>query len=194
MDEGSVKFRCKRINSELSINISKINSWRNKFYSLELIGEYENGIGYGNISITDGGGFIITGTRTGGIEKLTEEHYTKVVHWDFMKNSLTCIGKIKASSESLTHAAIYESDVSINAVIHVHNRNLWKTLMNNIPTTSGIVKYGTPEMAYEIRRLFNETDVKEKKILVMGGHKEGIISFGRSLDEAGKTLLDYFNE
>ena len=49
-------------------------------------------------------------------------------------------------------------------------------------------------MAKEIQRLFRETDVKEKKILVMAGHKEGIISFGKDLDEAGKIMLNYLSE
>ena len=68
---------------------------------------------------------------------------------------------------------------------------LWERLINKIPTTSPEAEYGTPEIARDIIRLFKETDVKEKKILVMGGHKEGIISFGKDLDEAGNVLLSY---
>jgi hypothetical protein len=37
--------------------------------------------------------------------------------------------------------------------------------------------------------LNNSRYVKEK-VIVMGGHKEGIITFGKSLNEAGNTLLD----
>jgi hypothetical protein len=39
-----------------------------------------------------------------------------------------------------------------------------------------------------------ETDVKYKNIFVMGGHEEGIITFGRNLNEAGKTLLNHFSK
>jgi L-ribulose-5-phosphate 4-epimerase len=60
-------------------------------------------------------------------------------------------------------------------------------------STLETVEYGTPEMARETVRLFNETDVKEKKILVMAGHKEGILSFGKDLNEAREVLLKYFN-
>jgi hypothetical protein len=48
----------------------------------------------------------------------------------------------------------------------------------------------TPEMANEIKRLFKETLVAVEKILVMGGHVGGIISFGGTLEEAGKILLN----
>ena len=43
-------------------------------------------------------------------------------------------------------------------------------------------------MANEITRLFNETDVKNQKIIVMAGHEEGILSFGASLEEAGGII------
>jgi len=189
--EGYTKFNCKRIEKELTEDISEINRWRKKFYSLKLIGAYDNGVGFGNISIRNGEGFLISGTKTGGIKKLTGKHYTQVTDWNYLENNLTCIGPIDASSESLTHGAVYEADSGINAVVHVHNLGLWARLIFQIPTTSMQVEYGTPEMAEEIFRLFRETKVKEKKILVMGGHKEGIISFGKDLNEAGNILLNY---
>ena len=45
-------------------------------------------------------------------------------------------------------------------------------------------------MAIEIKRLFGETNLKETKILVMGGHEEGVVAFGKNIDEAGKILMD----
>jgi ribulose-5-phosphate 4-epimerase/fuculose-1-phosphate aldolase len=163
-------------------------------FDLGFIGVYEDGIGYGNMSVRfSGNQFIITGSATGKLKKLTNQHYTKVVDYDLEKNSLTAVGPIVASSESLTHAVIYKYDKNINAVIHIHNLALWKKLMNKNPTTNKNVEYGTPAMAEEIMRLFDETDLKNKKILVMGGHEEGIISFGKDLNEAGKILLNTLN-
>ncbi|MDF1672500.1 MAG: class II aldolase/adducin family protein, partial [Vicingaceae bacterium] len=103
---------------------------------------------------------------------------------------LDCIGKIKASAESLTHAAFYDVDSSIKAVIHIHSRHLWDVLIDKIPTSKREVPYGTSEMASEILRLFKETSIQQEKIMVMGGHDEGIIAFGKNLQEAGKVLLD----
>jgi L-ribulose-5-phosphate 4-epimerase len=193
MEEGYIKFNCNWIQSEpvSSNEITEINNWRDTLYKLGLIGVYSNGIGFGNISIRyNNQTFLITGSATGGLDKLTESHYVLVNEYNLKQNSLTCNGPIKASSESLSHAAIYESSPETNAVIHVHNIGLWQNLIYKIPTSRKNVLYGTPEMAKEIKRLFKETNVSVEKIIVMGGHKEGIITFGKTLDEAGKILLD----
>jgi hypothetical protein len=47
-------------------------------------------------------------------------------------------------------------------------------------------------MAHEIMRLIKDSDLMEKKILVMEGHEEGIFTFGKTLEEAGEILLDYY--
>lgn len=193
IDEGYIKFNFNWIKAEPlpSELLSEINRWRDILFQHGLIGVYDDGIGFGNISIRHKGKtFIISGSATGGIKKLDEHHYTVVSEYSHEQNSLTCIGPIVASSESLTHAAIYESDETANAVIHVHSISLWEKLMHNVPTTAENVPYGTPEMANEIKRLFQETDVKTQKIIVMAGHREGIIVFGETLDEAGKVLMD----
>ena len=44
-------------------------------------------------------------------------------------------------------------------------------------------------MAYEITRLFNVTDLQDRKLLVMAGHEGGIIAFGRNLAGAFDVLL-----
>jgi L-ribulose-5-phosphate 4-epimerase len=194
MDEGYIKFNCHWIKSDPVIfeGFQEINHWRNRLHQLGLIGMYPNQIGFGNISIrtTASNQFYITGSATGGFEKLSEAHYTLVTEFNFSANRLTCHGPIKASSESLSHAALYLADPGANAVIHVHHLLFWQKLLNQIPTTSCEVAYGTPQMSGEILRLFQETDLKHTKVLVMGGHPEGIISFGKDMEEAGRALLE----
>jgi len=192
MDEGYIKFNCNWIKTDPVPGnmILEINNWRDTLYKLSLIGAYSNGIGYGNISIRlDKKTFLITGSATGLLNKLDENHYVLVNEYDFTLNRLVCKGPIKASSESLTHAAIYECSPETNAVIHIHNITLWENLINKVPTTSENVLYGTPDMADEIKKLFNKTKVAIEKTIVMGGHKEGILTFGKTLEEAGKILL-----
>jgi L-ribulose-5-phosphate 4-epimerase len=193
MDEGYIKFNCQWIESDpISFEgFKEINEWRDKLYQFGLIGVYPNKIGFGNISIRVGKSrqFYITGSGTGGLDVLNESHYTKVMDFNIKKNSLTCQGPLKASSESLTHAAVYLTDPQINAVIHVHHLTSWERLLGKIPTTSPDAAFGTPEMAREIIRLFNETDLKNEQLLIMGGHQEGIVSFGKDLNEAGRVLL-----
>ncbi len=192
MDEGYIKFNCNWIEAppvpwEL---LKDIDTWRNIMVEYGLVGMYDNGIGFGNLSIRyQSESFVITGSATGGHAKLNEGHYVEVREYDLQQNSLTCYGPIKASSESLSHAVIYECSPEIQAVIHVHHMELWKKLLHRIPTTRTDIAYGTPEMANEIKRLFDETDLKSGKLLVMGGHTEGIISFGKTPEEAGKILL-----
>jgi hypothetical protein len=50
-------------------------------------------------------------------------------------------------------------------------------------------RYGTSEMAYEIIRLFEIRDVRSKKILVMAGHRGGIVAFGKDLEDAFNVLM-----
>jgi L-ribulose-5-phosphate 4-epimerase len=192
-EKGYIKFNCHWIKSN-PINeeqIYGINALREKLFKLKLIGVYSNGIGYGNISIRlKDTSFLITGTSTGQYPILNVEHYTEVISYNFKDNIITCKGPIKASSESLTHASLYESAREANAVIHVHNLSLWKKLLHRVPTSSSDIEYGTPEMAVEIQRLFSETNLKNEKIIAMAGHEEGVISFGNNIEEAEKKLLD----
>jgi ribulose-5-phosphate 4-epimerase/fuculose-1-phosphate aldolase len=193
MEEGYIKFHCNWIFSN-NIPLDKVaalNAWRQVMYDKGWIGVYPGGIGFGNISMRcDGNTFLISGSATGGLPVLNESHYSLVTGYNITENSITCVGPIKASSESLTHAMIYECSPSTNAVIHIHNLDLWKKLMDHVPTSSENVSYGTTEMAREIKRLFSETALGQEKILVMKGHREGIISFGKDLGEAGSILID----
>lgn len=195
-ETGTIKFQCRWIPSEpLDMEeFEEMTRWRDNLYRLGLIGAYKNGIGFGNLSmrVNETERFIITGTKTGTWPGIQREHFTLVTQYDFDANTLTCRGPIKASSESLTHAAVYQSDGTIRAVIHVHHLAMWRRLINRMPTTSRSAEYGTPQMAHEVMRLFRSTNVKEEKLLVMGGHEEGLLAFGRNLDEAGSVLLDAF--
>ena len=190
-ETGSIKFNCNWIQSD-PVNIEmiiEINRWRNILFKHKLIGVYPNGIGYGNISIRlDQKEFLISGTSTGHLDTLTNYHYSTVISYNFLENSLTCSGPVKASAESMTHAAVYEMDPDIKAIIHVHSKQIWDDLIHKVPTTSMDVEYGTPQMAMEIKKLFFTTNVIEERILVMGGHEEGIITFGKDLEEAGAKL------
>jgi ribulose-5-phosphate 4-epimerase/fuculose-1-phosphate aldolase len=193
MDEGYIKFNCNWIPSDdiPSDKVAELNEWREILYKKGWIGMYPGGIGFGNISMRcDEKKFLISGTATGGLAALDESHYSLVTDYNLSTNSVTCEGPLKASSESLTHALIYECAEAANAVIHIHNLELWKRLMHRVPTSREAISYGTPEMANEIKRLFDETALSKEKVMVMGGHREGIISFGKDLEEAGSILIN----
>lgn len=196
-ETGVIKYTSTWIKAEpLEINrIQELNEWRDKLYALNFIGENEDAIGYGNISIrSTKNEFIVSGSGTGKLKKLGVEHYTTVVNYDLENNSLEAKGPILASSESLTHAVLYELDESINAILHIHDATLWKKLLHRVPTTNSEVEYGTPQMAIEMVRLFAETDLRTIKILAMEGHTDGIIAFGKNLQEAGNLLLNAIHQ
>lgn len=194
MDEGYIKYRCywTKEDTVTPEEITELNFWRSKLFQLGLIGEYDNGIGYGNLSLRldRENQFIVTGTQTGAIANITAQHYTKVTQFDWEENYLCCKGAIKASSESLTHGAIYQACPNVNAVIHVHSLSLWQKLLYRFPTTNPDCAYGTPEMAKEIIRIVQTKEAQQARTIAMSGHEEGIIAFGRTIDEAGNVLLD----
>ncbi|MEM6965812.1 MAG: class II aldolase/adducin family protein, partial [Bacteroidota bacterium] len=170
--------------------IEKLNEWRRKLYEVNLLGVYPDGIGFGNVSQrSKENNFYITGSKTGRFENLNESHYARVIDFDVQKNWVQCEGQSIASSESMSHAIIYQQYPHVNAVFHVHHLALWKKLLWKIPTTPESAPYGSPEMANEILQLFKTTDVLHTKLFAMAGHREGLFSFGKTLDEAGEVLL-----
>lgn len=198
--EGYVKFHVdiKEKEPVEEIKITELNGYRRKCFDLNLIGMYKEGelkgVGFGNISVKDGDDFIISGTRTGGLGVLTNENYTRITGYDLSRNFVECRGAVAPSSEALTHAAVYDSDASVKAVIHVHNRELWDYLLkHNIPKTSKDAAYGTTEMGTEVKRLLKETDASQKKIIAMEGHEEGVLVFGKDPEEAYSVLMTYYN-
>ena len=59
----------------------------------------------------------------------------------------------------------------------------------SLPTTDADVAYGTPDMAREFARLYAECGFDRRRIAVMGGHEEGLISFGPNLQSAAELML-----
>ena len=170
---------------------AELNQYRRKLLQLGLIGMNANGIGFGNVSVRNGAtnNFYITGSGTGGMAELSPADCAKVVSYSFEKNWLQYEGSAIPSSESLTHAAVYQSDANAGAVIHCHDLRLWKALLHEAPATSAAVEYGTPEIAYEVMRLFEKTNVRSGKIVVMTGHEGGLIAFGKDLEQAFTVII-----
>lgn len=194
IDEGYVKYisdwTVGPAPDEAAVRL--LERWRRPLYDAGLVGHYDQyNVGFGNISIRAplSGQFIITGTQTGKNRTTTGEHYALVTNADISGNRITCVGPVQASSEAMTHAAIYRLSERINAVVHVHSLALWNEFMNRLPTTRAEVAYGTPEMAAEFSRLWRDSDFAECGLAVMAGHDEGIVSIGATLEEAATRAL-----
>ena len=192
-ETGVVKFTCEHhgVTLPMFAGFDELNGCRGKLIQLGLIGVDRNGIGFGNLSMraTEADAFYITGSGTGGLSQLGLEHFAKVTAYDFTRNWLQCEGGTVASSESLTHAAIYEADRQVAAVIHCHSRSVWERLLATGVATDAAVEYGTPEMAEEVRRLFGYGGAEAPQLLAMAGHEDGVVAVGSSLEDALSVLL-----
>lgn len=198
LDEGYIKYHSSWTEDAAPdpASAALLERWRRPLHSAGLIGYYKDpGVGYGNISMrsTGVGLFLISGTRTGHLKNTTDAHYALVTAYDIDNNTVASTGPVQASSEALSHAAIYELDTDIGAVVHVHSPDLWHRYIFELPTTAADVPYGTPEMAREFKRLFTGTPFAASGVAVMAGHANGLVSFGATPDEAASRLLSLAN-
>lgn len=194
IDEGYIKYQScwSEAPAPDPDTVLLLEECRKPLFAAGLVGYYKDlGVGFGNISIRSKKPrqFLITGTQTGHLAAMTEQHYSLVTDYDIERNEVRCSGPVQASSEAMTHAAIYELDPSIAAIVHVHSKALWDEYLNKLPTTNPDVAYGTPEMAKEFRRLYIDTAFSSQGIAVMGGHEEGLIGFGESLEKVAANIL-----
>jgi hypothetical protein len=181
--------------------LAELDAWRTVFHRLRLVGldpARYGGVGYGNVSMRlppfDGAPgarrFAISGTQTGGLARLRPEHYAIVAAYAPEHNRVVAEGPIAPSSESLTHAMLYDLDEDLRFVFHVHAPEIWRAAaVLRLPTTDPGAAYGTPAMAEAVRALFVSGAVRAPGVLVMGGHEDGVVAFAGRADEAGHLLV-----
>jgi len=168
---------------------SDIESVRKRLFALNLIGVTKDGIGFGNISQrVEGNSFVITGTQTGDLENLEASHYALIEAFDDKQFYLKSSGAIKPSSEALTHGTIYNLSPNIGAVIHIHSQTLWEFMLKGSYLKTEKVEYGSTEMIEEVNRLFSTIKPLSNPKFVMAGHEEGVMVFGKNLEEAEQVL------
>lgn len=191
-EEGVVKYTLEYEKTEpiSSTCKDKIEAIREDLYALRLIGAYDDGIGFGNISlrVVNFDKFVITGTQTGHLARLHVEDYSLVEKVDFDTFTTYASGACKPSSEAITHACIYNLDARIKAIIHVHNEKLWRYMLKNDYISTNDVEYGSLEMTKDIQKIYSSLDVLKYNSFVMKGHFEGVFVFAENLDNAKKRL------
>ncbi len=192
MTDGIIKYSIEHQNTATPLfsDYAELEALRRRLFALGLIGE-KDGIGYGNLSMRHEGSksFFVTASQTGNMPSLKREYYTYISKYEFDTFKLMSQGRHKPSSEALSHAMIYAIDERIKAVIHIHSLSLWKFMKadNSLATTA---EYGTAEMIEEIAGLYDDLDPVTNNAFVMKGHEEGIITFGRSMEEAELILYN----
>jgi len=194
IDEGVIKFQQTWENAEINPGVpgNDLIRCRQELFAAGLIGhDSVHNVDFGNMSTRADtpSQFIITGTQTGHIESLESKHLSLVTGWDLAKNSLYAKGLVQASSESLSHAAFYEISSDIGAVVHIHCTTSWQQLLECVPTTPKSIAYGTPAMAFELQRLYKESELGNNGIAAMAGHEGGLIYIGATIAEATARAL-----
>lgn len=160
---------------------------RTRLRAIKMIGVNRDGYGVGNLSLRTEKGFRITGTQTGHLERLGPEHYPLVTGWDEKTFTLRGEGAWKPSSEGITHGTVYGLSRSIGAVLHVHHTALWRFMLENgFPKTTA--PYGSLEQSEETRALYQGKDPFAAPAYAMEGHEDGVVVFGKTLEEAEAAL------
>ena len=193
--DGVIKYRTQRVAGVVSTSpeLEQLNHARTALFDLGLIGINAQGIGYGNVSVrTKGDQFVISGSATGGLRVLTLAHYCQVTSFSVDDNSVCSRGALAASSESMTHGAIYAADSRVRCAMHVHSRPLFAALLQQdaLHTAAGVA-YGTPAMARAVSRLVGQQSGLPV-IFAMAGHDEGVVAFGADVASVRALLVDSF--
>lgn len=205
IDDGIIKYDRSNFSyceTLLEDEYLPLEYWRKKLYALELIGIYiEEEVGFGNISeiknysaffISSSPQFIITGTQTGKFQNLNGTQYTRVLDYNISELKIKMMGAIEASSEALTHAAIYECNSNIKAVFHIHSNKIWNGMIRDKSDfTNKNIAYGTVEMAIATQECVRG---KNSGAFAMHGHSDGVVIYGGSLEQVGNLTLDLYNK
>ena len=205
IDDGVIKYdrsnfsQCGPISF---LEYSDLEYWRKKLYKLNLIGEYPEAlVGFGNMSVVKDYSeffesslpqFVITGTQTGKFSDLDGSQYTRVLDYNINQLKINMMGVIEASSEALTHAAIYVYNPTIKSVFHIHSSNIWSNMIkDNSDYTAANIPYGTVEMAYATQKCIHG---KNSGVFCMRGHEDGVVIYGTSMEEAGELTLKLYQK
>jgi ribulose-5-phosphate 4-epimerase/fuculose-1-phosphate aldolase len=205
--EGAIQFQLEHSRRaldpvEAEAAVLALAGWRRILRQTGLIGrrpERYEGAAYGNLSVlatgaAAGGGsippFLITGTQTSDLEELTAGQLVRVEACELERNAVRSSGMVYPSSETLTHAAVYEAAVGAGAVLHVHSREIWTLGAHlGLATTSAAAACGTPQMALGVRQVVSRCGGPSSGLLTMGGHEDGVLAWGPDAASAAGLLL-----
>lgn len=181
-DDGYIKYTSTRRDGTVAASaaLDELNRARTTLFDLGLIGVYDNGVGYGNLSLraNDDNQFVITASATGALRTLQTEQFCLVEAFFVDDNHVQSMGSLPASSESMTHGAIYAARADVQCVIHVHSRMLFEHLLHSAePATPADIPYGTPAMARTVAQLVARQP-KLPTVFAMAGHMDGVVAYG----------------
>lgn len=169
----------------------ELDAARTALHDAGLIGISSTGIGYGNISLRLSGSlFLISGSATGASRILGKDGYSLVEDFDPVSNTVSSFGPVQASSESMTHGAIYHAAPRVQCVIHIHSAALFAALLaKDAPHTPESAAYGTPALSQAVATLAASLPVSGS-VFVTAGHADGLIAYGETIKAALTATLN----
>ena len=174
--------------------IAQLSAWRSILYTLELIGQNTGrygGFAYGNLSmrIEDSERFIVTASQTSGATKLYVNHLVLIEETNIARFWVEATGLEPPSSETITHAMIYQGEPRARFVFHVHSNEIWKHREAlRLPQTPAEVAYGSEAMAEAVVQLLEQHQIRPL-IFATAGHEDGIFALGYHAQECGSLLV-----
>jgi len=195
--EGVIKFELEHSDAPLSAELAELLGpllgWRRVMFDLGMVGQdlaRYGGLGYGNVSVRVNavGAFLVSGSQTSGLKAPISKDFACVEAFDHEAARIVSHGEVRPSSESMTHAVLYKMNPDIRCVLHAHDAVIWDYARDlGLSSTPEDVEYGTPEMVLAVEAIARR--LGGVGVFSMGGHRDGIIAFGRNEDEAGKRLI-----
>ncbi|XOB61189.1 hypothetical protein ACMC56_11300 [Campylobacterota bacterium DY0563] len=169
---------------------NKIEKIRSRLFCLGLIGSYSNCSSFGSASIRynkNKNSFVITGKDTGEFPKLNANYYSFIKKVEFNKQKMFCVGPNKPSSEWLIHSYLYNLNMQIKAVIVVNNEKIWDVMYSN---ESLKVDYDNLDKKDILEELYENVDPFLNNSFIIDGNDFSLVTFGKTLTEAEKTLYN----
>ena len=169
--------------------INELKKWGKKFSEMGFIPHYKNEkepkrlSSAGNLSFRNNNGFIITASYS-DLANLRDEDFVEVKNVELNRKKIWVNGRKDPSSESMLHYTIYQKRSDINAIFHGHCKELLENFIElGLKSTVYSAPYGSLKLVNSVIEVLGN-----ENFLVMIDH--GFLSFGTSIDNAGKIVLD----
>lgn len=174
--------------------LQTLRGWRNVLRRLGLLGQDPQrygGLGFGNLSLRDAGSpeqFVITASQTAGFPELEDGDLVRITHSNPTRFWVDALGHQPPSSETLSHAMIYQSDPEVGCVFHVHSPDIWLRADDlALPCTEESVPYGSAAMAEAVAGLLREHG--SPLTFATLGHQDGVFACAADARSAGDALV-----
>ncbi len=170
-------------------------AWRSILRRIGLLGQRADrygGLGYGNLSVRDPERpreFVVTASQTSGFTALETDGLCRIRDFDLGRFRVSAIGARPPSSESLSHAMIYDADPEVGWVFHVHSPEIRRRAAAlELPVTAADVAYGSPAMASAVTDVLAANGERPLAFVTLG-HEDGVFACGATAESTGALLV-----